>query len=104
MRKTFRDCSIGIIIGIVLYLIIALSISGCHGAGYNYVVKYYGGETTVELQPGQKLEEITWKEDSLWILSRPMRDDETPETHMFYEDSQWGVFEGVVTVIEKEEQ
>lgn len=103
MRKTFRDCSIGIIVGIVLYLIIALSISGCHGAGSNYAVKYYGGETTVELQPGQKLEEITWKDDSLWILSRPMRNDETAETHKFYEDSQWGVFEGVVTIMEKEE-
>jgi hypothetical protein len=42
---------------------------------------------TVELEPGQKLEEITWKEDSLWILSRPMRDDEVPETHTFYEDA-----------------
>ena len=57
----------------------------------------------MKFQPGQKLEEITWKDDSLWILSRPMREGETAETHKFYEDSQWGVFEGVVTIMEKEE-
>lgn len=53
-----------------------------------------------ELEPGLKLEEITWKEDSLWYLTRPMREDELPETHVFEQNSEFGVFEGSVTVVE----
>ena len=58
------------------------------------------GDMTLELEPGQKLEMITWKEDSLWYLTRPMRDDEEPETHTFQQSSEFGVFEGTVTIVE----
>lgn len=81
----------------VIAMFVCCIFTGCH-----YTTKYYGGEMTLELEPGQKLEEITWKDDDLWILSRPMREDERPETHTFYENSEWGVFEGTVTVVEKE--
>lgn len=54
----------------------------------------------MDLEPGEKLEEITWKDDSLWYLTRPMREDEAPETHVFQQSSQFGIFEGSVTVIE----
>jgi hypothetical protein len=86
-----------IILAVVIIFIIAASINGCHGA-----TRAFGGEMSVELAPGQKLEEITWKEESLWILTRPMREGETAEIHTFYEDSEWGVLEGAVTIIEKE--
>jgi hypothetical protein len=97
LKKLFGEFGVGVVI-ILCIMAIALSIEGCH-----YTTRNLGGEMTVELEPGQKLEEITWKEDSLWILSRPMRDDEVPETHTFYEDAEWGVLEGKITVIEKEE-
>ena len=87
-----------LIFAIVIIFIIAASINGCHGA-----TRSFGGEMTVELEPGQKLEEITWKEEPLWILTRPMREGESAETHIFYEDAEWGVLEGQVTVVEKEE-
>lgn len=70
--------------------------------GCQTVTKDFGGEITIELNPGQKLEEITWKDSNLWILTRPFREGEKPETHTFYEDSEWGVFEGTVTVVEIE--
>lgn len=89
---------IATLLAVLVIGFIASSITGCHGA-----TKEFGGEMALELQPGQKLEEITWKDDSLWILTRPMREDESAETHTFYEDSEWGVWEGVVTIIEKEE-
>lgn len=82
---------------LIIAMIICCIFTGCH-----YTTKNYGGEMTIELEPGQKLEEITWKDDDLWILSRPMREDEQSETHTFYEKSEWGVFEGTVTVVEKE--
>lgn len=82
----------------VLLLTAAIGFAGCQSAAKNF-----GGDITLELDPGLKLEEITWKDDSLWYLTRPMRDDEKPETHVFKQSSEWGVFEGSVTVIEKEE-
>ena len=35
----------------------------------------------------------------MWYLTRPMRDDEEPETHTFQQSSEFGVFEGTVTII-----
>ena len=43
----------------------------------------FGGTTTITLEPNLKLEEITWKDDDLWYLTRPMREDEEPETGGF---------------------
>ena len=81
---------------IVAILMAAIMLTGCHKAARNY-----GGSMTRELPKGQKLEEITWKDDAaLWYLTRPMRDDEKPETHTFKADTEWGVFEGTVTIIE----
>lgn len=83
-----------IIAGIILAAGI-VTLSGCQSAARNF-----GGDMTLELDPGLKLEEITWKEDSLWYLTRPMREGEIPETHVFKQSSEWGVIEGSVTVIE----
>ena len=53
-----------------------------------------------KLKPGVKLEEITWKDDDLWYLTRPMRDNESAETHTFDQSTDFG-FEGQVIIIEK---
>lgn len=73
-------------------------LTGCQSA-----TKSFGGSMTLELEPNQKLEEITWKEDSLWYLTRPMTEDDIAETHTFQQSSEWGVFEGTVTIIETKE-
>ena len=91
---------IAIIIISLLLFITTSTLSGCHET-----TKNFGGEMTIELEPGQKLEEITWKDDTtLWILSRPFREGEKPETHTFQADTEWGVFEGTVIIIEKEKE
>ena len=82
---------------ILIAVLVAIYCSGCHEA-----TRDLGGSMTLELEPGRKLEEITWKESSLWYLTRPMREGEHAETHIFQQDSEWGVFEGTVTIIEKE--
>ena len=77
-------------------VLLSVFLTGCtQGA-----TRSFGGNMTLELEPGQKLEMITWKEDSLWYLTRPMRDDEEPETHTFQQSSEFGVFEGTVTIVE----
>lgn len=65
----------------------------------------FGGTTTINLDPNLKLEEITWKDDDLWYLTRPMRGDEEPETHTFTEKGGFGtVFDGgTVIVVETKE-
>lgn len=79
-------------------ILLTLLLSGCQSAA-----KHMGGGMTLELEPNQKLEEITWKNDDLWYLTRPMREDEEPETHTFQQSTDFGVFEGTVTVVESRE-
>lgn len=67
---------------------------------YQSTTKSLGGTTTIKLKPGVKLEEITWKDDDLWYLTRPMRDNESAETHTFDQSTDFG-FEGQVIIIEK---
>lgn len=71
--------------------------------GCQTVTKNYGGKITIKLEPNQKLEEITWKDDTLWYLTRPMTDEDIAETHTFQQQSNFGAFEGAVTIIEQKE-
>ena len=85
------------IIIIAIFLFIGHSCSG-QGRARNW-----GGEMTITLEPGVKLEEITWKDDdTLWYVTRPMREDEFAETHVFQADTVFGVFEGEITIVEQE--
>ena len=73
-------------------------LTGCQGA-----VKTFGGSMTMKLEPNQKLEMITWKDDSLWYLTKPMEEDDVAETHTFQQSSERGVFEGTITIVETKE-
>jgi hypothetical protein len=84
---------------IALTAILVFSLCGCNAAA-----KSFGGDITITLEPNQKLELITWKDDdSLWYLTRPMRENEEAETHVYQQDSEFGIFEGTVTIIEVKE-
>ena len=73
-------------------------LTGCQGA-----TKSFGGSTKIELEPNTKLELITWKDDSLWYLTKPMREDDIAEAHTYQQKSEFGVFEGTVTIVESKE-
>lgn len=64
------------------------------------MTRRFGGETNIELPKGQKLVEMTWKNDNLWILTEPMDSDYIPKTKTFYEDSSFGIMEGKITIKE----
>ena len=87
---------------IILLLTIFSSIIFLGGCTSNSLTADFGGKMIVELEPGNKLEEITWESANLWILTRPMREDEKAETHTFYESSEFHAFEGEIIIIEKE--
>ena len=81
---------------IIFVIVMCFLLTGCQA-----ITKDYGGTTKITLEPNVKLEEITWKDDDLWYLTRPMREDEEAETHYFSQSSNWHVFEGEVIIIEQ---
>lgn len=83
--------------------IIALTLSTALFSSCQTITKNWGGNTTINLEPNQKLEEITWKGNSLWYLTRPMTENDIAEIHTFQEQANLGVFEGTVTIVETKE-
>jgi hypothetical protein len=59
-----------------------------------------GGTTTEQLPPNTKLVNVTWKENSLWLVTRPMRAEEQPETYEFKESAIFGLLEGKIVIKE----
>lgn len=91
MKKSIRK-------GIVVAILGAMILTGCTA---NERVRKYGGSMTMDLPAGEKLLEVTWKDDdSLFYLTRPMREDETAETYKFKQKSPYGIVEGTVTIVE----
>ena len=66
----------------------------------NVRVKTWGGEGTINLPKGRKLVNVTWKENQVWYLTRPMNSNDVAETYQFQEESSWGVMEGTYNIIE----
>ena len=90
---------LSVMLAIAMVVVLCVSLAGCQSA-----TKSFGGSIKIELEPNTKLELITWKDDSLWYLTRPMREDEEAETHTYQESSAFGAFEGTVTVVETKEE
>lgn len=55
----------------------------------------------VKTEKGRKVLNVTWKDDSLWILTRPTKTNEKPETLIFQEESAYGFIEGKVVITEQ---
>ena len=83
---------------LLLLLIVAVGLSSCTE---KTMAKNYGGGYTLELPVGQKLVNATWKETEFWYITRPMREGEEAETYYFKEDSNFGILEGTVTIVER---
>ena len=69
------------------------------GCNEQQMARSFGGTETIELNPGQRLVNITWKEAELWILTK--KDTTKPTTYSFKEKTLYGNIEGEVIVIEK---
>ena len=80
--------------------LIALIICTCLITGCQSTTKSFGGSMTINLEPNTKLESITWKDDSLWYLTKPMTEDDIAETYTYQEQSEFGIFEGTVSIVE----
>lgn len=84
-----------IIVGLIA--IVALVSTSCTE---NSRAKRWGGSMKIELEPGQKLVDVTWKETSLWYMTKPMDSTDVAERYEFVEESSWGIVEGKVIFVE----
>jgi hypothetical protein len=66
----------------------------------NEMAKNFGGTMTVNLPADTKLVNVTWKEDEIWYLTKPMNSTDSAETYSFQEESSFGVWEGTVVLKE----
>lgn len=64
--------------------------------------RYWGGNQLINLPPGEKLVNATWKGNtaSLWILTAPMPSDYAPTNYTFREYSALTLIEGTVLIRE----
>jgi hypothetical protein len=81
----------------LLTLTLLSMVAGCTD---NMRAKSFGGTAARQLPCGQKMVTVTWKGADLWVLTRPMREDEQPESYAFSEDSRWGIVQGTVNFAE----
>ena len=86
MKKIFS-------VGSIIVLFIMIGMFGCTA---NQRAKGWGGTMEINLPTNTKLVNATWKNEDLWYLTRPMRDNESPEESCFVEDSSFGMIEGKV--------
>ena len=81
---------------IAIFVFASLLFASCT---QNQKVKHWGGSMTIDLDPGVKLVNVTWKDDNEWRLTRPMRPGEVAETYTFHEKSNYGINEGTITYV-----
>lgn len=84
----------------ILTIITMFFVFGCTE---NIRTRNFGGKAEIALPPNRKLVNVTWKDNDLWYLTRPMQDADKVETYLFVEESSWGVWEGSYTIIETKE-
>ena len=82
-----------------IFMIICPTLSLC--SCEQQITRQYGGTTTINLEKGEKLIEVTWKGGGdLWYLVEDMDSDYIPKVKVFKESSTYGVLEGKVVFIE----
>lgn len=81
----------------LVLVVAALAVGGCTE---NSRARNFGGTAITVLPSGQHLVTATWKSDDLWLLTRNLHADETPETYTFKESSNLGLLNGTVIIKE----
>jgi hypothetical protein len=87
----------GIVIAL-LFMATMLAIGTLTSCTKNEMARNYGGSMDITLQPHQRVQNVTWKETDLWILTK--EDTTPPTTYKFEEKSTYGIMEGTINIIE----
>jgi hypothetical protein len=80
-----------------ILLVVVVLLSSCTD---NMMSRNFGGKQTINIPENQKLVNATWKNDDLWVLTKPMSAKDSAEVYYFVEKSSFGVMEGEITLVE----
>ena len=62
----------------------------------NYTTRKWGGTMTINVEPGYKVTNATFKEDEIWYFVEPMDSNYTPTQKKFVEKSMYSALEGTI--------
>ena len=79
----------------IILLIITISICLC-SCTKQIRTHTYGGDMTINLPAGQELMSVTWEDNDLFYLTRPMSPDYVPVTKTLKENSSFGIIQSTV--------
>lgn len=75
-----------------LICLVALVAVSCE----NYTTRVLGGSMTINVEPGYKVTNATFKETEIWYFVEPMDSDYVPKQKKFIEKSMYGALEGEI--------
>lgn len=76
----------------ILICLVALCAVSCE----NYTTRKLGGTMTIDVEPGYKVTNATFKEDEIWYFIEPMDNSYTPKQKKLVEKSKYGALEGTI--------
>lgn len=86
---------------VLMIAMICVSMIIMSGCTDNTRANNFGGTSTEYLPIKQKLMNVTWKDNQLWILTRKMNASDVAESYDFIERSSLGIFQGKVIIVEQ---
>jgi len=86
---------------VVFFIALVTAMAGVSSCSRQTWNRNFGGKMRIDLPAGQELMEATWKEDSLFYLTRPMASNYVPVTKTFAEHSPYGLLESTVEFVER---
>ncbi len=95
MSKKVKVYIFNTIVFVCMLLALTMLTSSCG----NKMAKEFGGTVKVELV-NKKLINITWKEESLWVLTKELKPTDSLDVYEFNEDSEYGIMNGRVIITE----
>lgn len=76
----------------ILICLAALAAVSCE----NYTTRVLGGSMTIDVEPGYKVTNATFKETEVWYFVEPMDSTYVPKQKKFVEKSMYGALEGTI--------
>lgn len=76
----------------ILICLVALCAISCE----NYTTRKLGGTMTIDVEPGYKVTNATFKGDEIWYFVEPMDVLYTPKQKKLVEKSKYGALEGTI--------
>lgn len=81
----------------ILICLAAIAAVSCE----NYKTKHLGGTMIINVEPGYKVTNATFKEDEIWYFVEPMDNAYTPSYKKLVEKSMFGALEGQIIFKER---